>query len=86
MPKQAIFSRKKTIFAPMIEYRPPARAPAPAPATRLPLPLGAAALEAAAGDPHAKSIGVVIAANSRRTGVVLDDWQPTHFATPVNDG
>ncbi len=44
-----------------------------------------AAFEAAAGDPHAEAVGVVIAADSSGTRVVLNDRQPTHFAAPVND-
>ena len=45
-----------------------------------------AAFEAAAGDPHAEAVCIVIAPDSRWARVVLDDRQPTHFAAPVNDG
>ena len=40
-----------------------------------------AALEAAAGQPHAEAVGVVVAADVL---LVLDDRQPAHLAAPVD--
>lgn len=48
-----------------------------------------AGLEAAAGDPHAEAVGVVVATHRGAVlgaGAVLNDGQSAHLATPVNDG
>ena len=46
----------------------------------------AAAFETAAGQPHRESVRVVVSADFARTGVVLDDRQASHLASPMDDG
>lgn len=41
--------------------------------------------EAAAGDPHAKAVGVVIPADLVRSCGILDDWKSSQLASPVTD-
>src|SRR5262249_12110649 len=50
------------------------------------LAVDASGLEAAAGEPHAEAVGVVVAADAGPAGVVLDDRQPAHLAAPVYHG
>ena len=48
-------------------------------------PVGHTTLEATAGDPHAKPVGVVVPADLLAPGIVLDYRQPSHLPTPVHD-
>ena len=49
-------------------------------------PVGHTTLEATAGDPHAKPVGVVVPADLLAPGIVLDNRQPSHLSTPVHHG
>src|SRR3954454_22619571 len=42
-------------------------------------------LKAAAGDPHAEALAIVVATRLSRTTVALRDWQATDFAAPMYD-
>ena len=48
--------------------------------------VGTTLLESAAGNPHAKSIRVVITPDLTGSGIVLNNWQATHLTAPVNHG
>ncbi len=47
--------------------------------------VGVATFEAATGKPRREAVGIVIATDAIRSGVVLDDRQSSHFAAPMHD-
>src|SRR5262245_39937915 len=44
-----------------------------------------AAADAAARHPDGEAMGIVVTADAGRAGVVLDDWEPSHLAAPVDN-